>query len=155
MTDYDQRVAALLRRQRELIDLCGRAISYVFDPDGVSAPYGYTIGLTEHGDGCPEFILTGLDIELTSIFLNSMAERVLSRGQRFAHGQTVDDLVAERSVLIVAGPATDALHPGALYSHYGDAFTLQQVVWPDPAGRFPWDDGYTLPDTVQPLLGRP
>ena len=36
-----------------------------------------------------------------------------------------------------------------------DQVRLQQVVWPDPHGRFPWDPGYQYPPQAQPLLGRP
>jgi hypothetical protein len=35
---------------------------------------------------------------------------------------------------------------------YG-TFSAVQMVWPDSAGRFPWDAGYTNPPDAQPLLG--
>jgi hypothetical protein len=48
------------------------------------------------------------------------------------------------------------LYPGAAYARYGtDRVRLQQVVWPDRAGRFPWEPGYEHDPQVQPVIGRP
>ena len=44
---------------------------------------------------------------------------------------------------------------GAVSRYGADQVRLQQVVWPDPHGRFPWDPGYQYPPQAQPLLGRP
>ncbi|MFG3602496.1 DUF4262 domain-containing protein [Micromonospora chersina] len=59
-----------------------------------------------------------------------------------------------------AGPSpTPAPNPMLVerpIGHYGrDRLRLQQVVWPDRHGRFPWDAAYAFPSAVQPLIARP
>jgi hypothetical protein len=156
MPSDDQTRIELLLRQRDLITVYGRAISYVLGTDGDPSRFGHTVGLTEHGDGYPELLIAGLSPVITQILLNDLSERVLTHGERFTHGQTITDLITDYPAVIINGPHTDTLHPGTLIGHYGTGkFTLQQIVWPDPDGRFPWDDGYRYPATVQPTLGRP
>jgi Domain of unknown function (DUF4262) len=148
---------ALLAHQHRLIRNCGRAITYVSPKPGEDTPsFGYTIGLTERGDGFPEFVIAGLNPHITADLLNDLADRVLTHGTRFEHGQTLSDLIIGHPAVILAGPVTDDLYPGTAIARYGtDAVTLQQIVWPDPTGRFPWDDGYAYPSFVQSVLGRP
>jgi hypothetical protein len=156
MSNYDDKRAELLRRQRELIAAYGRAISYIFGTDGDPLRFGFTVGLTEHGDGHPELLITGLNADTTKDVLNLLAERVLATGERFEHGQTITDLLVDCPVVIVNGLPTDTLYPGTLYSHYGVGnFTLQQIVWPDDHHRFPWDDGYSYAPDRQPTIATP
>ncbi len=39
--------------------------------------------------------------------------------------------------------------------HAGENGSLQQIVWRDPDGRFPWQPGYTYPLDMQPPIGHP
>jgi hypothetical protein len=42
------------------------------------------------------------------------------------------------------------------FARYGkDQIRLQQVVWPDTVGRFPWEPSYAFAPHIQPLLARP
>ncbi|MFI7208069.1 DUF4262 domain-containing protein [Micromonospora aurantiaca (nom. illeg.)] len=147
----------VFRRQEQIIDTTGWAVMHVLptddDPD-TTAPFAYTVGLTEHD--VPELVIAGLDPHIAQALLNDLARRVHDRAERLTHGQRVTDLLAGYDAVIVEGPATEALHPGAAYARYGtDRVRLQQIVWPDKHGRFPWADGYEYPAHVQPLLGRP
>jgi hypothetical protein len=38
----------------------------------------------------------------------------------------------------------------ALWFYDGEAFDALQIVWPDKACRYPWDDGYGAPINQQP-----
>ena len=144
------------RRQQQLIDQYGWAVTNVFptEDDPVS-PFSYTVGLTAHG--YPELIIAGLDPHTSHMLLNNLAGRVYDRAERFTAGQRITDLLpAGYDAVIVEGPATDALYPGAAFARYGkDAVSLQQIVWPDPEGRYPWDTEYGYGKHVQPVLGRP
>jgi hypothetical protein len=151
MNDYD----AVLSQQHEHIDRVGWSVMAVVptddDPD---PPFAYTVGLTEHD--FPELIIAGLPPDTAHALLNDLARRVYDRAVRFAHGQRLGDLLIGYIAVIVDGPATGPLYPGAAYAQYGtDRVRLQQVVWPDPAGRFPWEPGYDRDQFPQPLIGRP
>jgi hypothetical protein len=144
-----------VRRQTELIRTRGWAVTIVLpteDPQGT--PFAYTVGLTALGR--PELIIAGIDPEISAELLDDLAQRVYDQAPRFTHGQRISDLLAGYDAVIVEGPATEALHPGAAFARYGrDHVTLQQVVWPDPDGRFPWEPGYTIRPQAQPTLGQP
>ncbi|MCW6004295.1 DUF4262 domain-containing protein [Micromonospora sp. CPCC 205371] len=145
----------IMRRHQELIDQHGWAVTGVFPTeDDPGAPFAYTIGLTAHG--FPELIIAGLDPATSQLLLNDLARRVFDRAQRFTTGQRISDLLAGYDAIIVEGPATEALYPGVAFANYGkERVTLQQVVWPDRHGHFPWEPEYTIDPQVQPLLGRP
>ncbi|MEU5554110.1 DUF4262 domain-containing protein [Micromonospora sp. NPDC047793] len=143
-----------LRRQDHIIDTTGWAVTHVLpthdDPD-TTAPFAYTVGLTAHGH--PELITAGLPPEVAHTLLNDLAQRVYDKAERFTHGQTVSDLIAGYDAIIIDGPPTDDLHPGMAIARYGrDQIRLQQLVWPDQQGRFPWDSGYDFDPHVQPLI---
>ncbi|MEV0810952.1 DUF4262 domain-containing protein [Micromonospora sp. NPDC050200] len=145
------------RRQSEMIDRVGWSVTLVHPSDGDpdhEVPFAYTVGLTAHDR--PELLIAGLDPATSQALLNDLAGRVYDRAERFGHGQRVSDLIAGYDAVIVDGAAVDALHPGAAFARYGDErVRLQQVVWPDQRGRFPWDDDYAYSPDVQPVIGRP
>ncbi|MGC4808741.1 DUF4262 domain-containing protein [Micromonospora sp. DT233] len=143
------------RQQQKHIDDIGWSVTAVLpDHDEAHAPFAYTIGLTERG--LPELVIAGLDPLTAQTLLNDMAHRVYQRAQPLTADHRVEDLLLGYDAVIIEGQATEALHPGAAYARYGkDHVRLQQVVWPDKQGRFPWDDGYEYPAHVQPLLTRP
>ncbi|MEU3117189.1 DUF4262 domain-containing protein [Micromonospora chalcea] len=152
MRDIDD----LLRHQERIIDTIGWAVTYVLPTnDGTvpTAPFAYTVGLTAHDH--PELITAGLPPEVAHSLLNDLARRAYDQAERFTHGQRVDDLIAGYDAIIIDGPPTDELLPGLAISRYGrDRIRLQQMVWPDQQGRFPWDHGYCFDPRTQPLIGR-
>jgi Domain of unknown function (DUF4262) len=145
------------RRESWIIDTFGWAVTAVLpptdDPDATS-PFVYTVGLTAHGH--PELLIAGLEVATSQALLNDVAARVYGKGERFIHGQQIDDLIIGYPAVIVNGPPTPELWPGAAIARYGrDRVRLQQIVWPDDDGRFPWHDGYAHEARVQKLIGRP
>jgi hypothetical protein len=145
----------VIRRQQQHIDTVGWSVTIVLpEPDAEAYPFAYTVGLTAQDR--PELLIAGLDPQTAHTLLNDLASRVIDQAARFTHGQRITDLLAGYDVIIVEGPSTEALHPGAAYALYGaDRVRLQQVVWPDPHGHFPWDTHYIYDPVAQPLLGRP
>jgi Domain of unknown function (DUF4262) len=156
MADHDAFLRhQFLRRQDQLIDLYGWAVTAVAPtPDDPGTPFAYTVGLTEHDR--PELVIAGLDPAIAQALLGDLADRVVHHAARFTHGQRITDLIAGYDAVIVDGPVSDELYPGTAIGRYGaDRVRLQQIVWPDPHARFPWDPGYQYPPQAQPLLGRP
>ena len=146
-----------LHRQTEIIDRVGWAVMHILptddDPDTVAA-YSYTVGLT--AKIAPEFVITGLPPDTAEQLLNDMAGRVFHGAGPVAHGTRVADLISGFDAIIVDGTATEQVVAGAALARYGaDQVRLQQIVWPDPQGRFPWDTGYSFAADSQPLIGRP
>lgn len=153
----ERRVESMLDRHRRIIDKFGWSVTGVLataaDPPGTT-PYYYTAGLTQHG--FPELAITGIDPRNAHDILNMLADRVYSRAVTFQHGQVVDDVLGGgyRAVIVDGTPDRDTIWPGAANAIYGeDRVRLQQVVWPDRSGHYPWDDGYELPPTAQPIIG--
>lgn len=119
--------------------------------------FGYTVGLTRYG-GHLELIITGVAQMETGRPLNLLGERVRS-GERFAHGDVVHGIAADRPVRLVAVDPRASIeyliHANALYRCPGrPPVPALQVAWPDCGGRYPWDAGCHVAD-LQPLLGLP
>ncbi|MFB9238154.1 DUF4262 domain-containing protein [Plantactinospora siamensis] len=143
-----------LRRQEHIIDTTGWAVTHVLPTDDdpeATTPFAYTVGLTAHD--YPELITAGLPAEVAHTLLNDLARRVYDKAERFTHGQHINDLIAGYDAIIIDGPPSDELFPGMAIARYGRAkVRLQQMVWPDPQGQFPWDSGYAFDPDAQPLI---
>ncbi|MCP2323622.1 hypothetical protein HDA40_002129 [Hamadaea flava] len=119
----------------------------------VDVPFAYTVGLTERD--LPELLIVGVRHDTAISLLNDLARRANSSGP-LLHGQRLDDLITGLDVLILEGPADGLLRPSAALYLYGPgAVRLQQCVWPDPDGRFPWEPGYTMHPAAQPTISQP
>jgi hypothetical protein len=143
----------VLTQQGLAIAAIGWAVTAVL-PGPAEAPYAYTVGLT--AVAAPELIIAGLDHVVAHVLLNDAAQRVHRQGARWSHRHQVPDLLAGYDAVVIDGTGHDLIHPGTAYARYGAAMVrLQQIVWPDPDGHFPWESGYRYPATVQPLLHPP
>lgn len=143
---------AYLETVRAAIEAQGLFIQYVGPaPAARNLPYAYTVGLTPSGR--PELIVVNLSFSMMQVILSEMAVRTragdgLSPGDR--HSRIVQDYD-----LAVVGPADDDSYPVHIArAVYPGAGPPVQVVWPDAAGRFPWQAGYDM-NQRQPLLGPP
>lgn len=119
-------------------------------------PVCYTVGL--HSLGYPELIMVGLNMDAGQSILNDAAQQVIDSGSARQSGDVLDK-VANLPLIVVEVDDIELLKEySAMASNlYGlDQYRLQQIVMPDPVGKFPWDEGV---DThflkVQPLLGKP
>ena len=116
-------------------------------------PFSYTVGLTALQR--PELLLAGLTADVAHVLLNQMAGRVHHTAQQFADDQLISDLLTGYDAVIIDGDLTGQLRPSVALARYDDTrVRLQQIVWPDVRGRFPWDPGYGYAQQRQPLIAR-
>lgn len=152
LNDYERKILDNVRTH-------GCHITYVFDDEGETVPFGYSIGFQETL-GQPEVIIFGLPSELTYAMVNVI------------YGQCRDSLVLRDGLVlpdVLEGHNCVALRipPANIIPDYfnsamwlrwyltGEAMdAAYQIVWPGSAdGLFPWDEGAS--DEVralQPLL---
>ena len=115
--------------------------------------HGHTIGLCEH-HAHPELLLVGLPGELVGEFLTH-AVAVIAAGRRLEHGQLADGLFpsAPAALRRVGEQHYQDYLTEAVTHHGGTDFAALQLVFPDRAGRFPWEPGADLRmRLVQPVL---
>lgn len=153
MCEFDPRCVGtedLVATAYDRIDKGGwSAIGVLGDETG--PPFAYTAGLTEHGR--PELIITGLEPGQACRILNRAA-RLAVADRTFLDEPYLDDVVRPPYRLAVLPVvATGDMHVARLL--FGPDFQALQLVWPDDAGNFPWDSGYTCPRDAQPLSGVP
>lgn len=141
-----------LRRRQAVIGERGWIwVNVVPRPGQPESPFAYTVGLTEHHHA--ELLTTGLDPATARSILAPLAERVVRKQEQFRHGQHLN-IPGWTDVVIVDGTPAGYLDPNVAVALYGaDAVRLQQVVWSDRHGQFPWQPRYELSPTDQPLLG--
>jgi hypothetical protein len=121
------------------------------DEDG--PPYTFSVGLWR-GWKHPEIVIFGLKHEASQVLINNLGLEI-REGRTFEPGQEYLDLVPSYPVCFIE------VHPAwvreffgyACWFNRGDDFPVLQCVWPDRAGRFPWQEGYDVAFlTRQPLL---
>ncbi|MCU1244707.1 MAG: hypothetical protein JWN02_617 [Acidobacteria bacterium] len=89
----------------------------------------------------PEIVVVGLPPETANKVIDAVAESV-SEGKSFEANTIHADILARHDVAFVAVSREffeDYVRPAVGF--YGnDEFPALQLVWPDRAGKFPWDD---------------
>lgn len=132
----------------QMIARSGWMVQLVFGRFG-QPNFAYTIGLA--AKNLPELIVFGLPHELGGHALNVLAQR-MTDGEQIACNVPLPDVLSCDVQLIEASRAlADRYMVQAMYRdpHY----RALQVVWPDPAGAFPWEDGHANKyRALQPLL---
>jgi hypothetical protein len=146
---------AYLREVERVIGEHGWAVQGVFATP-TTPSHSYTIGLARRF-GHPELAFEGLPGDVAQTLLNDVALRV-ERGKVVEHGAVFTDLatMAVRAVRVEQG-----LEFGIESGRFPIAWQVEakelaahgviQLVYPDPEGRFPWDDGYDM--AAQTLWG--
>src|SRR5260370_11669712 len=104
--------------------------------------FAYSLGLYENFLH-PELILFGLDLNVMHRLINDAAKRI-RKGHKYAEGQSYDDLLAGYDCEFRKVDANH--HKGlvnyAIWYYMSSPFPVLQLVWPDPAGLFPWEQGF-------------
>jgi hypothetical protein len=121
------------------------AVEAAYDAD-----FAYTIGLT-HSFGHPEVILVG-GWEHSHPYLNLVGDLVRA-GRRFGPGDTSDGVLDGFGVRFagVSDACRKELLTWADWAAGREPFEALQLVFPDPFGRWPEEDGYR--GFPQPALG--
>lgn len=136
-----------LARSLEIIAEHGHMVCYVGD----NPPFAYTVGLTASKDHGYELALSGLGYDTARNVLNAAADAL--RDTKPSEGLLMERVLVgyvvrlRRVDLQAENRATEF---GTVRRVYGDVGTVWQVEYPDPKGRFPGQDGYSL--TVQRSL---
>jgi hypothetical protein len=104
--------------------------------------WAFTIGL-EQSLRHPELAVFGLDHELALGLLNRAADAV-RRGWRFEPGATYDGLLEGYACAVreIDPRWYDVFLGNAQWHYQGNAFRALQLFWPDPAKRYPWEEGF-------------
>jgi hypothetical protein len=102
----------------------------------------YTIGYTEHY-GHAEVVASNVH----PLLLNDLAD-LIQAGHRFEDGARLEGLLRDPVIFRRVPPELHGPEVTVCTQHYkGRPFELLQMVWPDYAGKFPWEKGYS---TVAP-----
>jgi Domain of unknown function (DUF4262) len=110
---------------------------------GDSEPaFAYSIGLYENFKH-PEIILFGLDLRAMHQVINDVGKRI-REGERFSEAHRYDDLFEgyECEFRKVNSNHYDGLLNYAIWYYKDEPFPALQLIWPDSAGVFPWEEGY-------------
>jgi hypothetical protein len=122
-----------------LADVAERGFHVVRSPEGSEPALAHSIGLF-HGYDHAEICVAGEPPGGGPSLVERLATAV-QRGARLEPGAFVEDAPLGRPIAIVAvSPRQHAeLLPLAVWYHGGARFPVVQAVWPDEAGRFPWE----------------
>lgn len=112
-----------------------------YDPPGTPR-FAYTAGL-ERTWRHPELIVVGIPWPAAGAVLRGAVERV-RRGESYEPGQRYADVVAAGDMVVVEVSHAHRIFTMtyAMWLYGGEDFRAVQLVWPDAAGRYPWDEGY-------------
>jgi hypothetical protein len=121
-------------------------------PESDLGSLSYTIGLQESFDH-PELAMLGLPVQVQHELLHLTVEQIRS-GKRLRSGVTIRGVLANDLVLtakrVIAKRVNDVFAQAVNYADGVRAVSGFQIVWPDRAGRFPWERGSS--GSGQPLL---
>jgi hypothetical protein len=135
--DLNENVAKLL----ETLEQWGWFVTKVGASDSEPA-FAYSMGLHENFKH-PEIIIFGLELGLMHRLINDAGKRI-RQGHGYKEGQRYDDLLMgyQCEFRMVNPTRYDGLLSYAIWYYKGSTFPVLQLVWPDQAGLFPWEDGF-------------
>lgn len=142
----DRRTALIIREHRVYIQ------SVIGGP-AARPPFAYTVGL--FGLAHPEMLVVGLCHHESGPILNEMAERVTA-GHDFMPNETVTLKGWQHHFVVeeIPNPGEIVFAANRFYQRPDEvSVPVLQLTVPDKAGRFPWDEGYSLPAWRQPRPG--
>jgi hypothetical protein len=146
----DRHVAAVIREhgcyiQYVLGCTCGRCDE--------TTSFAYSIGL--FGLGHPELLILGVPHGTAAGVINDLFARVRG-GADLVPGELLTFAAWPHRIVVEEVPNPGEIVFGA-NRHYQRPFEVSvpvlQLTWDDTGGRFPWDDGYSVPLAVQPRPG--
>ncbi|HSP36192.1 MAG TPA: DUF4262 domain-containing protein [Frankiaceae bacterium] len=141
--EYNKHLDRLVRER-------GWAVQFVGAGDGHPS-FAYTVGLRRQYRH-HEFVLVGVPPGAAST-LNELGARVRD-GQVFRPGDQPDEVLPGYRTELVAVTMRHSFEELLMaWRMSEEPVTALQLVWPDEADHLPWEEGYSLPLSAQPLWG--
>ncbi len=126
------------------------------EAEGRQPGFAYSLGFYANY-GQPEVVVFGLPPAIAQQLLDIVAIRFAGAKQPYELFKPYDDITEDGPVVFV--PVARRHFPtyfgygGWFYQSVDTDFPVIQMVWPDPAGKFPWDAGYNQAyHAFQPVL---
>ncbi|WP_442538634.1 DUF4262 domain-containing protein [Streptomyces pseudogriseolus] len=126
---------------RVLAETPPHAVMHVWDPDHVTPPYTYTIGLADRPGRAYELAVSGLPYPLADDVLDCAMAQLEEDDLTPADGLELDRVL--RGHLARLRPVTGT----GRFRGLAPATPLWQLLMPDHAGRFPGEDHYVQGDS--------
>ena len=131
---------------KSIIDRCGWKLCGVFG-DRKHFPFMYTIGNYECS--LPELLMIG---SKNGGVLNCVCEIMRKRNRPFKDGELID-FGTNFPLKVLNGNDAARVYAWQVDAYYGtDKYTVQQIVIPDPAGKYPGDPQCVPPFCWVPIL---
>lgn len=136
----------------------GFFVMLVFDHTGRKPHFAYTIGLHHTNPALCEIFMIGLNLAQLRRIVPDIARRMLAGG-RYEAGKPNADFTAN-GLPFFFGEIDPQHYNGylgwAIRYYARQHFPVQQVVWCDTRGKFPWQEGFEEPFRAQqPVLFDP
>lgn len=143
-------MAAFLEKLESHIAAVGHGvIGTGIEIDGRRVSTSYTVGLSDNG--LPELVVFGIPAEIAKQILNRAADRL--RAGKLQRNVPLDQIATLPLVFkdVPASLASDYVH--VANRRAGREVPAIQMVWPDSAGKFPWDESFDAAmKGIQPTL---
>ena len=112
------------------------------DPDTGMPAFTYSIGFWA-SQGQPEVLVFDFPAGLAHDVMGTIHRR-RAAGDTLPTGRPIPGILSGEEVcLLPVDPDQAEAHLRSCHWFYREAaFPALQLVWPDPAGRFPWEDGF-------------
>lgn len=148
---YDEQVLELIAQHGVYLQA---VFPTVDDPPGPT--FVYTVGLSGLADPHPEFIEFGLPPEAAQSYLNHLAiDEVIKQKRRYQPGRLEGFFNGGQydAWLLEVTDTTEHLTMANRLFASGAPVRALQLVWSDRNNRSPWEEGYEMDPSLQPLLG--
>jgi hypothetical protein len=143
----------ILARARANVERYGFHVIKVFaDEEGPA--FAYTVGFAVTYDH-PEVVVTGVEHELAHAMLAAVAYEI-AHGSKFTAGSHSSEILENIEVTFIDVVPEFFRELRIAQEFDGERFAALQCVWPDRAGRYPWDVRSGMAQQEQqPLFGSP
>lgn len=142
----EMRLRAHLQSLVELVEKHGWTCLSVFGSEDGEEPFTCTLGAK--GVGLPDLIIMGLSnagIPILNSILNAAKNGlVLAEDVKYTQFANLPLMLKHLTT-----EQTSAHMLRTTWYYRGEPFEAFQVVYPDPAGRFPWEEAYDCPSQAQ------
>jgi hypothetical protein len=118
----------------------GVHLMHIFDGEGITPDFSYTVGLW-HTHGHPEVLISGLKRDLRHSLLNHL-NRMIGKGREFKDGQSYTDVIDNYRCYFQEIPTEKYRdYLGWDIWFYGDKeFGAVQMLWPTVSNIYSWDE---------------